>query len=50
MINWTEHEKTLPLSKEVCNKLYGKPKTSAEVADMYNKVGDINLILHESNN
>ena len=39
------YSKTLPLAKEIYLKLYGIPETSIEIANMYNKVGDINEII-----
>jgi len=36
---------TLPKAYEIYEKLFGEPKTHAEWADRFNKVGDINRIL-----
>jgi len=44
----TEYEKyakTLPKAEAICIELLGEPKTHAEWADRFNKVGAINKII-----
>jgi len=36
---------TLPKAYEIYEKLFGEPKTHAEWADRFNKVGEINRLL-----
>ena len=40
--NWKSYSKTLPLSKEIYLEVFGEPKTHAEWADSFNKIGKIN--------
>ena len=40
--NWKSYLKTLPLSKEIYLEVFGEPKTHAEWADSFNKIGKIN--------
>jgi len=48
--NWKSYSKTLPLSKEIYLDVFGEPKTHAEWADSFNKVGRINrLIIKHAN-
>lgn len=44
-MKFKEYNKTLPLAEKIYNSLYGKPNTSIEIADRYNKVGVINRLL-----
>jgi len=49
-ISWKSYSKTLPLSKEIYLDVFGEPKTHAEWADSFNKVGRINrLIIKHAN-
>lgn len=43
--NWKSYSKTLPLSKEIYLEVFGEPKTHAEWADSFNKIGKINRII-----
>lgn len=43
--NWKSYLKTLPLSKEIYLEVFGEPKTHAEWADSFNKIGKINRII-----
>lgn len=43
--NWKSYSKTLPLSKEIYLEVFGSPKTHAEWADSFNKIGKINRII-----
>ena len=49
-ISWKSYSKTLSLSKEIYLEVFGEPKTHAEWADSFNKVGRINrlIIKHEN--
>jgi hypothetical protein len=50
--NWKSYSKTLSLSKEIYLDVFGEPKTHAEWADSFNKVGRINrlIIKHTNDN
>lgn len=43
--DWKLYSKTLPLSKEIYLEVFGEPKTHAEWADSFNKIGKINRII-----
>ena len=43
--NWKSYLKTLPLSKEIYLEVFGEPKTHAEWADSFNKIGKINRLI-----
>jgi hypothetical protein len=43
--NWKSYSKTLPLSKEIYLEVFGEPKTHAEWADSFNKIGKINRLI-----
>jgi hypothetical protein len=48
--NWKSYSKTLSLSKEIYLDVFGEPKTHAEWADSFNKIGRINrLIIKHAN-
>ena len=51
-ISWKSYSKTLPLSKEIYLEVFGEPKTHAEWADSFNKIGRINrlIIKHTNDN
>ena len=40
--SWKYYSKLLPLSKEIYLDMFGEPKTHAEWADSFNKIGKIN--------
>lgn len=40
--NWKSYSKTLSLSKEIYLEMFGEPKSHAEWADSFNKIGKIN--------
>jgi hypothetical protein len=44
-VNWKSYSKTLPLSKEIYLEVFGEPKTHAEWADSFNKIGRINRLI-----
>ena len=44
-VNWNSYSKTLPLSKEIYLEVFGEPKTHAEWADSFNKIGKINRLI-----
>ena len=44
-ISWKSYSKTLPLSKEIYLEVFGEPKTHAEWADSFNKIGRINRLI-----
>lgn len=44
-VNWKSYSKTLPLSKEIYLEVFGEPKTHAEWADSFNKIGKINRLI-----
>ena len=44
-MKYKNYSKTLPLSEEIHNKLYGQPKTHKEWAEKFNLVGKINRII-----
>ena len=44
-IDWKSYSKTLPLSKEIYLEVFGEPKTHAEWADSFNKIGRINRLI-----
>ncbi len=49
-VNWKSYSETLPLSKEIYLEVFGEPKTHAEWADSFNKIGRINrLIIKHAN-
>jgi hypothetical protein len=49
-VNWKSYSETLPLSKEIYLEVFGEPKTHAEWADSFNKIGRINrLIIKDAN-
>jgi hypothetical protein len=49
-VNWESYSETLPLSKEIYLEVFGEPKTHAEWADSFNKIGRINrLIIKDAN-
>ena len=49
-ISWKSYSKTLSLSKEIYLDVFGEPKTHAEWADSFNKIGRINrLIIKHAN-
>ena len=49
-ISWKSYSKTLPLSREIYLEVFGEPKTHAEWADSFNKIGRINgLIIKHTN-
>lgn len=43
--DWKLYSKTLPLSKEIYLEVFGEPKTHAEWADSFNKIGKINRVI-----
>ena len=43
--NWKSYSETLPLSKEIYLEVFGEPKTHAEWADSFNKIGRINRLI-----
>ena len=43
--DWKLYSKTLPLSKEIYLEVFGEPKTHAEWADSFNKIGRINRLI-----
>jgi hypothetical protein len=43
--DWKSYSKTLPLSKEIYLEVFGEPKTHAEWADSFNKIGRINRLI-----
>lgn len=48
--SWKYYSKLLPLSKEIYLEVFGEPKTHAEWADSFNKIGRINrLIIKHAN-
>ena len=44
-MKFKEYSKTLPLVEKIYESLFGKPITSREIANRYNKIGDINELL-----
>ncbi len=48
--NWKSYSKTLPLSKEIYLEVFGEPKTHAEWADSFNKIGRINRLIIKHTN
>ena len=44
-VNWKTYSETLPLSKEIYLEVFGEPKTHAEWADSFNKIGKINRLI-----
>jgi hypothetical protein len=49
-VNWKSYSETLPLSKKIYLDVFGEPKTHAEWADSFNKIGRINrLIIKDAN-
>ena len=49
-VNWKSYSETLSLSKEIYLDVFGEPKTHAEWADSFNKIGRINrLIIKDAN-
>ena len=49
-VNWKSYSETLPLSKKIYLDVFGEPKTHAEWADSFNKIGRINrLIIKHAN-
>ena len=49
-VNWKSYSKTLPLSKEIYLEVFGEPKTHAEWADSFNKIGRINRLIIKHTN
>jgi hypothetical protein len=49
-INWKSYSKTLSLSKEIYFDVFGEPKTHAEWADSFNKIGRINRLIIKHTN
>ena len=49
-IDWKSYLKTLPLSKEIYLEVFGEPKTHAEWADSFNKIGKINRLIIKHTN
>ena len=49
-ISWKSYSKTLSLSKEIYLEVFGEPKTHAEWADSFNKVGRINRLIIKHTN
>ena len=49
-VNWKSYSKTLPLSKEIYLDVFGEPKTHAEWADSFNKIGKINRLIIKHTN
>lgn len=47
-MNYTEYCKTLEIARKICEAIYPTPTSHAEWADMFNKVGKVNLIIIES--
>ncbi len=47
-MNWTKYNSTLPIAEELYSVLYSEPKTHREVAEKFNKVGDINRLIHKA--
>ena len=43
--SWKYYSKLLPLSKEIYLDIFGEPKTHAEWADSFNKIGRINRLI-----
>ena len=44
-VNWKSYSETLPLSKKIYLDVFGEPKTHAEWADSFNKIGRINRLI-----
>ena len=49
-VNWKSYSETLPLSKEIYLEVFGEPKTHAEWADSFNKIGRINRLIIKHTN
>ena len=49
-VNWKSYSETLPLSKEIYLDVFGEPKTHAEWADSFNKIGKINRLIIKHTN
>ena len=47
---WKYYSNLLPLSKEIYLDMLGEPKTHAEWADSFNKIGKINRIIIKHTN
>jgi hypothetical protein len=48
--SWKYYSNLLPLSKEIYLDMLGEPKTHAEWADSFNKIGKINRIIIKHTN
>ena len=48
--DWKSYSKTLSLSKEIYLDVFGEPKTHAEWADSFNKIGKINRTIIKHTN
>ena len=49
-ISWKSYSKTLHLSKEIYLEVFGEPKSHAEWADSFNKIGRINRLIIKHTN
>ena len=49
-VNWKSYSETLSLSKEIYLEVFGEPKTHAEWADSFNKIGGINRLIIKHTN
>ena len=49
-ISWKLYSNTLTLSKEIYLLVFGEPKTHAEWADSFNKIGRINRLIIKHTN
>lgn len=47
-MDYKEYSKTLEIARKICESIYPKPTSHAEWADMFNKIGKVNLIIIES--
>ena len=49
-VNWKSYSKNLSLSKEIYLDVFGEPKTHAEWADCFNKIGKISRLIIKHTN
>jgi len=47
-MDYKEYYKTLDIARKICEAIYPKPTSHTEWADMFNKIGNVNLIIMES--
>lgn len=47
-VPWLEYQKYMPKAEAIYNSVYPIPRTTADIADRFNKIGNIIRILYST--